>query len=391
MRAEPVSGIQPTLLRWARESANMTTADVAQKLKRRVADIDAWENGDGAPSYAQLEKLAYDLYKRPLAIFFLPAPPDELKTKTEFRSLPEHDLSTLAPDTMLLIRKARAFQFALDEVFGGRNPAEKPLWRTIQLSASRPVVAQAARVREELGISLEQQTQWKDDDDALKQWRRAIEARGIFVFKNTFKQREISGFYLNSPEFPTIMVNNSTTRKRQIFSLLHELAHVLFSRSGISTFDERRIEDLPPQDRNVERFCNAVAAEILVPLADFKAQTARLSIDPENAPDGIFENLAKRYHVSRAVLLRRFLDEKRVDVAFYNKKTREWDAQKSGEGSGGNYYATQKTYLSERFLSEVVNRRARRQLSRDEAADLIGIAPKNLAGLEDLVLRGAAA
>lgn len=369
----------------------MTTADVAAKLKRSVADIDAWEKGDGSPSYPQLEKLAYELYKRPLAIFFLPAPPNEPITKAEFRSLPEYDLSTLAPDTMLLIRKARAFQFALEEVFGGRTPAEKPLWRTIQLSSSRPVAVQAAKVREELGVSLEQQTQWKDDDDALKQWRRVIEARGIFVFKNTFKQREISGFCLNSPEFPAIMVNNSTTKTRQIFSLLHELAHILFSRSGISTFDEKRIEGLPPQDLAVERFCNAIAAEILVPLADFKTQTARWTIDPANAPDDFFSNLAKRYHVSRTVLLRRFLDEKRVSATLYEQKTRAWDAQKSQEGSGGDYYATQKAYLSERFLNEVVNRYSRRQLSRDEAADLIGVAPKNLAGLEDLVLRAAAA
>lgn len=391
MRAEPVSGVQPALLRWARESANMTIADVATKLKKPVADVEAWERGETAPSYPQMEKLAYDIYKRPLAIFFLPTPPDEPKTTTEFRSLPEHDLSTLNRDTVFLIRKARAFQYALDELFGGHSPVERPIWRTVKLSSSRLVPAQAARVREELGVSLDQQTQWKDEDDALKNWRRAIEARGIFVFKNTFKQNEISGFCLKHAEFPVIMVNNSTTKTRQVFSLLHEFSHILLDRSGISTFDESRIEKLQPQERAVERFCNAVAAEILVPLADFRLQVARWKVLPESAPDEDFSALARRYHVSREVVLRRFLDEKRVSSEFYEQKKELWDGQKALKGSGGNYHATQNAYLSERFLREVYARYNCRQLSKDEAADLIGVAPKNFGKLEDLVLRGTAA
>ncbi len=71
------------------------------------------------------------------------------------------------------------------------------------------------------------------DDDALKLWRRAIEAHGVFVFKDSFKQGAISGFCLRHDEFPIILINNSTTKTRQTFSLLHEL-FLLFNRSGIS-------------------------------------------------------------------------------------------------------------------------------------------------------------
>ena len=104
-----------------------------------------------------------------------------------------------------------------------------------------------------------------------------------------------------------------------------------------------------------------------------------------------FATLAKRYHVSRAVVLRRMLDEKRVSAPFYQAKSREWDAQKSAGGSGGNYHATQNAYLSERFLQEVFARYARRQISRDDVADFIDIKPRNVEKLQDLVLRGAAA
>ena len=387
----PVSGIQPGLLRWARTSANMPVSAVATKLKRPVAEIEAWENGDSAPSYPQLEKLAYELYKRPLASFFLPKPPNEPNIKTEFRSLPDEDLATLDRDTVFLIRKARAFQMALAELFGDRTPAMRPIWRTIQLSTSQPVAQQASQIRDALGISVDQQRAWPDDDAALKQWRRAIEAHGVFVFKHTFKQREISGFCLAQPEFPVIMVNNSTTKTRQVFSLLHELAHILFMRNGISTFDETRIEGLPLQDKTIERFCNAIAAEVLVPMADFRVQIRGLTDNLETMDENQFVTLAKRYHVSRAVVLRRMLDEKRVSASFYQAKSRAWDAQKSAEGSGGNYHATQNAYLSERFLQEVFARYARRQISRDDVADFIDIKPKNVEKLQDLVLRSAAA
>ena len=393
MRAEPVSGIQPGLLKWARESANMTTAAVADKMKKTVAVVEAWEAGSSAPSYSQLETLAYDLYKRPLAIFFLPTPPSEPSPKAEFRSLPERDLSALDRDTVLLIRKAHAFQVALAEVFDGRSPAEAPLWRSVRLSPGRPIAPAATRIREELGITFEAQLRANNasDDDALKMWRRAIEARGIFVFKHTFKQKDISGFCLTHAEFPVIMVNNSTTKTRQIFSLIHELVHILAARNGISSFDERKIGQLPAPERRVEVFCNAVAAEVLVPSADFLAQAAQMSANVESVGDGQFAALASRYHVSRAVILRRFLDSDHVSQTFYESKTQEWDAQKAEKGSGGNYYATQNAYLSERFLREVFTRYARRQISRDDAADLVGIAPKNLERLEDQFMQGVAA
>ncbi|MBB5519165.1 ImmA/IrrE family metallo-endopeptidase [Amphiplicatus metriothermophilus] len=389
-RAKTVIGVQASILRWARETANLSIGDVAKRLKKPEAVIEAWEAGEKSPTYPQLERLAYDLYKRPLALFFLPAPPDEPRAQTEFRSLPTDDLLSLDRDTIFLIRRARAFRFALEELYAKHSPVERPIWKEIVLSEASPLESQAQAIRSSLGVSLEEQRDWPSPDHALKEWRRAIEARGVFVFKHAFKQRDISGFCLVDDEFPLIMVNNSTTKTRQIFSLLHELAHVLFHRSGISVFDDIRIESLPAQDRAIEKFCNAIAAEILVPLQDFRVATARWA--PQAASDEQYEELAKRYHVSRAVILRRFLDEGRVTRQFYRRKAEEWDSQRSqSAGEGGNYYATQGAYLSETFVREVFSRYAKRLLSRDEAAELIGVAPKNLSKLEDQILKGAQA
>lgn len=223
----------------------------------------------------------------------------------------------------------------------------------------------------------------------MKTWRRTIERNGVHVFKDSFKQREFSGFCLWHPEFPVILINNSTTKTRQVFSLMHELTHVLCDRNGISRFDNRGIEKLPLPDRVIERFCNTLAGEILVPSDDFLP--ASRNFVPETASDGQFAELAGRYHVSRSVILHRFLERGLVTVEFYVMKDREWAEQGREGGSGGDYYATQGTYISERFLREVVSRYARRLLTKNEAADLIGVKPRNFDRFEDLVLRGAAA
>lgn len=390
MKGSPVEGLTPAVLQWARESANMTIDDVALRLKKPVDVIEAWEAGVDAPTYSQLENLAYEIYKRPLALFFMPAPPDEPKPRAEFRSLPDADLGHLSRETALLIRKARAFQAALSELHGERSPAPDPIWRKLRVNPSGDVARQAAYVRDALGVSLDDVRRQVNPDDALKLWRRAIERGGIHVFKESFKQREFSGFCLWHPEFPVILINNSTTKTRQVFSLLHEVAHVLCDRSGISRFDNRGIEDLPQPDRTIERFCNALAGEILVPVGDFEAITR--DFDPSLATDDDFANLAARYHVSRAVVLRRFVDRGDVAMDFYLYKDREWSQQRRDVASdGGNYYATQGAYLSEQFLREVVSRYSRRLLSKAEASEMIGVKPRNFERFEDLVLRATAA
>lgn len=390
MRSEPVVGIQPDVIRWARQSIGLSLSDVALRLKRPVEDIEAWEAGDAFPSYPQLEKLAYQIYKRPMAVFFLPSPPEEVSPVREFRTLPTDDLQALAADTHLHIRRAHAFQLSLKELFGTRNPSEHCIWQVLSLSRARSVVEQAAAVRGYLGIALEEQIRWQDEDHALKKWRKAIEDKGVFIFKESFVQKDISGFCLVDSEFPIVYLNNSTTKTRQIFSLLHELAHLLLSVSGLSKFDQRYIERLPDEEKQIERFCNAIAAEILIPSSDFQMQSRQFPANVEHATEQQFSDLARRYGVSREAVLRRFLDQDRVTAAFYEQKAKVWAAQQR-KGAGGDWYASQNVYLSDRFAREVVSRHYKNQLSIEQAADMLGIKPKNFAGLEQRILQGLTA
>ena len=155
----------------------------------------------------------------------------------------------------------------------------------------------AERVREYLGIPLAGQYQWPDDETALKAWRSALQASGIFVFKDAFRVDTYSGFSLYDDEFPIIYVNNSSTKTRQTFTLFHELAHLLFHTSGIDTLEDRYIPRLPEQQRRLEILCNSFAAEFLVPEAAFNE--AMVSRDHSQRAA---EQVADRFHVSRSNL-----------------------------------------------------------------------------------------
>jgi Zn-dependent peptidase ImmA (M78 family) len=373
-------------MRWARVTIGLSISDVATRLKRSQDVIASWEDGSAAPTYPQLEKLAYEVYKRPMAIFFFPQPPVEMVPTKEFRTLPDADMQTLYPDTYLQIRYARAFQKTIEELFAGKNPSDHCIWKLASLSMDASIDGQARRTHEILGIDLAHQLSWKDDESALRHWRTAIEDAGVFVFKASFKQKDISGFSLLGNDFPIIYLNNSTTKTRQIFSLFHELAHLLLHVNGIAKFDTSYVREVSVDTGDIEVFCNRFAAEFLIPMTDFKQQVTNIPHDVASVPDSQFSKLAARYGVSREAILRRFADLGRVDPVFYRKMSTQWISQKK-KPTRGHWYATQGAYLSPSFATEVIGRYYRQQLSVEQAADLLGIKARNFTGLEQRIVQ----
>src|SRR5947208_31150 len=96
---EPVAGINPQVLVWARERSGQTIDQVAKALHKEPEVIVSWETGSSSPTYAQLEALAYKVYKRPVALFFFPEPPEEIDPEHSFRTLPEFEIEELTSDT----------------------------------------------------------------------------------------------------------------------------------------------------------------------------------------------------------------------------------------------------------------------------------------------------
>jgi Zn-dependent peptidase ImmA (M78 family) len=380
--------VNPKVLAWARRRSGQTVDQVAKAMGKKPEVIESWEAGVSTPTYAQLETLAYKVYKRPVALFFFPEPPDEPDPEHSFRTLPDFEIEELSPDTRFHIRDARALQLALYELNGGKNPAQEKIFRDLRLGSSLSATETAAQVRESLGIDLATQKIWRRADDALKAWRSAVEEKGVFVFKSSLQQREVSGFCLYDEEFPIIYLNNSTATTRQIFTLSHELAHILLQTSGVTKLDDRYIASLPGDAKRIEVFCNRFASEFLVPTPDFQRRVRGLPTD-----DDTLAELAGEYKVSREVILRRFLDLGLVAPADYEARVarwrREYENRPRAEG-GGNYYATKASYLGETFLRLAFGRYYQGAISIQQLADFLNIRVSRVPGLEQLFLQKAA-
>lgn len=380
--------VNPKVLQWARRTAGYSRIeDVVNEINRKritVEVIEAWEEGKSSPSYEQLERLAYEIYKRPLALFFFPEPPEEEAPKQSFRTLPQEEIDLMEPNLLYIIRRAKAMQENLRELFNGESPATKKLCGDIKIGVSDSVSTVAIAVRKYLNVGLSKQYALKTNEDALKYWRTLLEEHGIFIFKDAFKDEECSGFCLYDKVFPIIYLNNSQPKIRQIFTLFHELAHLLFRTGGVDFRHNDFVQKLHGENKRIEVFCNKFAGEFLVPTADIKTQLQKKKID-----DNLLSQLAKKFSVSREVILRKCLDLGYVSQAFYETKVEGWEKERLGRGdseSHGNYYLTHGAYLSSRYVETAFSKYYQGIISKSQLADYFGMKESNVSKFEGYVL-----
>ena len=380
--ATRATGLNSSVLTWAREELGLSLADVAEAIGRPAHVITAWEAGEEHPTWNQLESLA-KLFRRPVAVFFFPEPPTEIRAESEFRTVINLHSDDLEPDTRLAVREGRAWQQSLRELAGPSNPASRFILRDVVMPVDVNVAGQASLVREYVGVPLAQQQRWRNTTSAFKQWRAAVEDVGVFVFKRSFNQDSISGFCLHDPQFPVIVINNSTSHARQIFTLFHELAHVLFRVSGITYEADTRGN---PAVTPLERACDNFAHEFLVPTQGFDWNYVRTSRDIV----GAIESMANHYKVSRLVILRKIHDHGDIPTTVYRELnerfTAEYLARRAGEATGGSYYANQATYLGDAYLTLAFDQLHRGRVTVPELADHLAIKARNLGKLEDFIL-----
>ena len=339
----------------------------------------------GSPTYPQLERLAHDIYKRPVAVFFFPNVPDEDSPKTEFRTLPDTIVAALPPEIIKLYRKAKLFQFNLEELFDGEPAVGGTFLDTLALNGSSPMASIATAARKMLGVSVEEQFSWKSTETAFKKWREALATRGVFVFKDAFKNEQFSGFCLYDQKYPVVFVNNSMPDSRQVFTLFHELAHLLYHSGGVDFRSARTARSFQGYYRNIEVNCNRFASEFLIPRDALDAFELEIS-------EAQFSRLATHFSVSREVVLRIYLDRGLIDDEYYEKMAAKWANQaiKKREESpgGGNYYYTQKAYLGDRYINLVYGKYYQSRITADTVAEYLNVKARNLPTFEHWVLEG---
>jgi Zn-dependent peptidase ImmA (M78 family) len=376
--------INPDVLKWARTSLRLSLEEVAQRLgaKFKVEVLQAWENDKGSPTYPQLEKLAHQIYKRPVAVFFFPSVPKEETPTTEFRTLPHNVADELPPEIVKLYRKAKLFQLYIEELYEGEKSVTTSLLDEFELNEKSefPLITKA--IRKTLGVSIEEQSEWRSAETAFKKWRDALEANGVFIFKDGFRNDDYSGFCLYHQKYPIIFVNNSMPDSRQVFTLFHELGHLLYDSGGIDFRSREAVRSFQGHYLNIEVSCNRFANEFLVPQEVFDSFEPMIS-------EADFEKLADYFSVSREVILRRYLDRGLVDARYYENMASQWAARAKRRGEpGGNYYYNQRTYLGERYINLVYARYYQNRISVDSVAEYLNIKVKKLPTFEHVVMEG---
>jgi Zn-dependent peptidase ImmA (M78 family)/transcriptional regulator with XRE-family HTH domain len=379
--------VNPAVLLWARETAGLSVDEVVRRLGRKTIDaktITSWEEGSDSPNFPQLESLAYLIYKRPLAVFFFPTVPEEETPKTDFRTLPEAVIEGLPSGVVKFYRKAKLLQLYLEELYEGSKPVEESLLDRFELNEKSLLSPIARQVRDVLGISVDEQTKWLSGKTAFDNWRDALERNGVFVFKDAFRNDDYSGFCLFSDKYPVIFVNNSMPASRQVFTLFHELGHLLYRAGGVD-FRTRQVTRLfEGYFRDTEVNCNQFANEFLVP-------GEALDSLIKGASEEYLEKLATHFSVSREVILRNYLDRGLVDNSYYEKMAAKWASQAKesrSEGSGGNSYYTLGSYLGRNYIEMVYAQYYRNRISRDTLAEYLGVKERNLSNFEYWVVEG---
>ncbi|MFZ6780300.1 ImmA/IrrE family metallo-endopeptidase [Undibacterium sp. Ji83W] len=365
--------ITPAVVKWARERAGFSIDDASRLFKK----ISLWENGEAKPTYAQLEAMA-ERFKCPIAVFFFPKPPDVTSIDQSFRTLSSADFASIPRTVRNFLRQGQAMQINLAELNDGKNQAQRLVTRDLQFSTNTSLDEIATTVRNYLGVSIGTQASWKSAEVALEAWREVFTQMGIFVFKDAFHAPNYFGFCLYDTEFPIIYLNNSSTKTRQIFTLFHELGHLLFHTSGIDIVDDHFIQNIDGDEKKIEIICNGLAAKILVPDAILESMIKGRTPNRELA-----NNLATYFSVSREVIYRKFLDQGLIDHDEYDSATNLWISQvKPKQEGSGNYYNSHFSYLGIRYINLAFKRYYQHRFDENRLAEYLNIKPKNLPAFE---------
>ena len=319
---EVLSGVNGQILRWARESYNMSTSETAMAIGIDEERYIKWEKGEEFPTYAKLKKIS-DVLHKPSALFFFPEPPKIPSIKGDLRTLSSEVSDRLSKQVIRQFEKAWAYQMDLRELYG-----EKQSILAMRHTFPTDRTKLCEYLRKVLAFPISAQKNRRSDKIVFEIFREKLYEIGIYVFKDAFKDNSVSGLCLNDTQYPIIIINNAMSFARQNFTLFHELYHLIADTSGAEIIRDDYYVYLDEQQSHVEKACDAFANEFLVPMADFQVELAKRPIDETHIAE-----LSKLYSVSKEAIMYKLYTMKLITPEQYSalKETFYGDAIRNGQ------------------------------------------------------------
>lgn len=371
--------VTPELLEWACERSGYTVDSFVDKHPK--VKLREWLEGEVQPTLKQLESFA-NTTRAPIGYFFLPKPPIESIPIPDFRTVADRAIARPSPDLLDTIYICQQRQEWFREY--ARMVHEPPIQFIGSVNRSEKPEVVAGQMRDVLGFSIADRSQMGTWAEARRRFIEQAENNGVMIMVNgvvgsnnnrKLDPDEFRGFALCDPLAPLIFLNGSDTKSAQMFTLAHELAHLWLGETALSDASMRNVSS-----NKVEKWCNQVAAELLVPLSDI-TEYYRVT----NNLTSELIRLAGIFKVSTLVILRRIYDAKKLPrERFWASYDQELQRLQSltRSSSGGNFYNTTASRVSKRFARAIIGSTLEGRASFTEAFRLLGF--KKLKALHDL-------
>jgi len=364
--------VRPSVLEWARARSGIAEDD----WDRRFPHFETWAAGEAAPTLKQLQEFARKTHT-PVGFLFLDEPPVEPVPIPDFRTVGDRPVGAeqiVSADLLDVVYTSQARQewYRDHQLLNG----EAPLALVGAVTTATTTEEAAARMRAVLGWDADARARCRTWDDALTRLRESAEGAGVLVMisgivgsdtRRKLDPAEFRGFALSDPYAAVVFVNGADSKAAQVFTLAHELAHLWLGATALSDLEPASL-----RTNLVERWCNQVAAELLVPMGEFRAE-----FDTSADLWSRLQPLAESFRVSTQVILGRIREAGELT---WDEYLHELDTERARvaaivaeRGSGGNYYNTKPVQVGKRFARALVASALEGRTSYSEAFRLLGL------------------
>ena len=377
--------VTPEVLQWARSLDRITLEEIALKLKVEVAKVEAWENGSEYPSLIQAKNLAKQ-YRVPFAYFYLPDTPQKTKRleKVDYRTFGNWGVGEMSRELRWFLRDIEDRRDTMIELY--KEAEMEPVPFTLNISVDTAEAVFATQIRNFLSLTDQIQIKFRKPEAALSFCISRLEEQDFLVFQAAkIQTEEMRGLSIAYDMFPIIALNRKDEPSARLFTLIHELVHILSRTSGIcNDMSQDKV-----QISKIELFCNKIAGLTLVPTPQLKKNRNISLIQQYGLDDAYVNAIARDFAVSKEVILHRLWDIGIIDPTTYfdtlNRYSEEYIAYKNRKKKDGFLPPAldKGTQVGKLYTKTVITAYHAEKLSPREASNyLLGLRVKHFGAIE---------